>query len=214
MRVLITAGGTEEPIDGVRSITNFSTGNTGAFIANKLEEKGIDVTLLTSVRGTSPDPNVKTLRYKTFFDLESIIKKELATGYQSVIHLAAVSDFSVNYLEIDGKKHEPNENIKIDSKSKVNIVLKNNHKILNNIKNYSISPLRVIGFKLTKGATPKEVKDKINKLFNLGNVDYIVHNDMDNISKNEHKTEIYTTKGIVLRGKTKDDLVNNLLEII
>ena len=33
MRILVTAGGTEEPVDGVRRLTNLSTGTTGGVLA-------------------------------------------------------------------------------------------------------------------------------------------------------------------------------------
>jgi phosphopantothenoylcysteine decarboxylase/phosphopantothenate--cysteine ligase len=46
--ILITSGGTEEPIDGVRSITNTSTGHTGAELATWFADHGANVTLLHS----------------------------------------------------------------------------------------------------------------------------------------------------------------------
>ena len=48
MRAVITAGGTREPIDDVRVVTNLSTGRFGAHIANALVARGVDVTLLAS----------------------------------------------------------------------------------------------------------------------------------------------------------------------
>ena len=47
-RILITAGGTTEPIDSVRSITNTSTGETGFVLAQSLLAQGHQVTLLQS----------------------------------------------------------------------------------------------------------------------------------------------------------------------
>ena len=38
LRAVITAGGTEEPVDDVRVLTNFSTGRFGAAIARALEQ--------------------------------------------------------------------------------------------------------------------------------------------------------------------------------
>ena len=43
MKVLITRGGISEPIDGVRGFANFSTGKTGAAIADYLLDQNMDV---------------------------------------------------------------------------------------------------------------------------------------------------------------------------
>src|SRR5205085_1081847 len=46
LRVLVTSGGTTEPIDGVRVLANASTGETGALIATQFARHGHAVTLL------------------------------------------------------------------------------------------------------------------------------------------------------------------------
>ncbi|HBC90535.1 MAG TPA: phosphopantothenate--cysteine ligase, partial [Lactococcus sp.] len=46
MKILITAGGTTEPIDTVRGITNFATGSLGKFTAEEFLEHGHHVILL------------------------------------------------------------------------------------------------------------------------------------------------------------------------
>ena len=48
----MTAGGTEEPIDSVRSLTNTSTGATGAVLARTFIEKGAEVLLLHAERAS------------------------------------------------------------------------------------------------------------------------------------------------------------------
>jgi phosphopantothenoylcysteine decarboxylase/phosphopantothenate--cysteine ligase len=48
LKVLITSGGTSEPIDGVRVLTNTSTGRTGVGIAANLARNGHEVVLLRS----------------------------------------------------------------------------------------------------------------------------------------------------------------------
>ena len=49
MRVLVTAGGTREPIDAVRIITNRSSGKQGYAIAEAAARRGADVTLVTTI---------------------------------------------------------------------------------------------------------------------------------------------------------------------
>ena len=55
MRVLVTAGGTEEPIDGVRRLAKLSTGATGATIAAHFAERGAEVLLLHGERAAPCD---------------------------------------------------------------------------------------------------------------------------------------------------------------
>ncbi|MCM2324713.1 MAG: DNA/pantothenate metabolism flavoprotein, partial [Oligoflexia bacterium] len=46
MKVLVTGGGTREPIDGVRFITNFSTGQTAAIISDAFALAGHETVAL------------------------------------------------------------------------------------------------------------------------------------------------------------------------
>lgn len=214
MQVLITAGGTEEPIDGVRYITNFSTGRTGALLADTLSEAGFKVTLLTSRRAILPKSNVKVEHYGSFADLKSKLEKELKEKYNVVLHAAAVSDYSVDYLESDGKKIIPDEDLKLDSSKPLKIVLKNNIKLVNRLKEYSSNTIRVIAFKLTKNASNELIKDKVSRIFNGGEVDFVVHNDLTSITTNSHKTTIYSPNGAIYTGETKEELGKNIIKLL
>src|SRR5439155_7975387 len=78
MRVLITAGNTQAPIDRVRCLTNIFTGRTGAAIAVRAHERGHHVTLLTS----HPEAvlAVRPERYSTFDDLQTLLSHEVQAG--------------------------------------------------------------------------------------------------------------------------------------
>jgi phosphopantothenoylcysteine synthetase/decarboxylase len=103
MKILVTAGNTQTPIDRVRCITNIFSGRTGAQIAATAFESGHGVTLLTShpevlesIPTTRermvPDWYVRT--YKTFDDLDNAMGEEIrGGGFEAVIHAAAVSDY-------------------------------------------------------------------------------------------------------------------------
>ena len=52
MRVVITCGPSYEPIDEVRRITNFSTGELGIMLANHLAKAGCDVVCFRGVGAT------------------------------------------------------------------------------------------------------------------------------------------------------------------
>jgi phosphopantothenoylcysteine synthetase/decarboxylase len=96
MRILITAGNTQAPIDRVRCITNIFTGRTGAAIAVRSRGRGHAVTLLTSHPETITDsPDAPTVRtYRTFQDLHDLMAECVRGGaYDAVVHCAAVSDY-------------------------------------------------------------------------------------------------------------------------
>jgi phosphopantothenoylcysteine synthetase/decarboxylase len=98
MRILVTAGNTQAPIDRVRCITNIFTGRTGAAIAVRSQQRGHAVTLLTSHPETITDgPDAPAVRaYRTFHDLDDLMAECVCGGgYDVVVHCAAVSDYLV-----------------------------------------------------------------------------------------------------------------------
>jgi phosphopantothenoylcysteine decarboxylase/phosphopantothenate--cysteine ligase len=88
-RVLVTAGGTREPVDPVRYLGNRSTGKMGHAIASHAARLGFDVTLVTTSDLPAP-PSVKTVPVETAQDMF-----EAVAGIDAdiVIMAAAVADF-------------------------------------------------------------------------------------------------------------------------
>jgi phosphopantothenoylcysteine synthetase/decarboxylase len=98
MKILVTAGNSQVPLDRVRCITNIFTGRTGAHIAIHARERGHNVTLLTSHPETvpeSPTASAWSVRsYRTFADLQQALEHAARTEhYDAIIHCAAVSDY-------------------------------------------------------------------------------------------------------------------------
>ncbi len=214
MEILITAGGTEEPIDGVRTINNFSTGRTGATIADIFSQAGFKVTLLTSLKGVSPLEDIDIIRYQSFDDLDNELKNLLSIrNYVGVIHSAAVSDYTVDYLESDNKKFKPDKNIKLDSTKKLKIILKPTFKIIEKIKTYANGPLILVGFKLTKNASESLIEEKVKNVLNGKKVDYVIHNDLTSITDISHISTLYNRSEIIGNYKTKSEMAQALLKI-
>ncbi len=104
MKLLVTAGNTQVPIDSVRCITNLFTGRTGAAIALEAYRRGHSVTLLTShpetVAALASPPADKNRwqceTYRTIDDLEIAMARHiLGSDLDAVVHCAAVSDYRV-----------------------------------------------------------------------------------------------------------------------
>ncbi len=95
-RILITAGGTREPIDSVRYIGNTSSGRTASRLADELTQAGHRVTWLGADDAVMPRLSCDMQRFCSFADLALQLQTLLAADdYDMVIHAAAVSDFSV-----------------------------------------------------------------------------------------------------------------------
>jgi phosphopantothenoylcysteine synthetase/decarboxylase len=98
MNCMVTAGPTFEPLDEVRRLTNFSTGQLGTELAGYLTARGHRVTLLIGQLAIWPGPREAHAvePFSTTADLRSKIEA-LARGRRPVdmiFHAAAVSDFT------------------------------------------------------------------------------------------------------------------------
>jgi phosphopantothenate---cysteine ligase (CTP) len=97
MKCIITAGPTYEPLDGVRRLTNFSSGRLGSELANFLTARGHETTLLIGQQATFRGERVAR-RVETFTTTANLRDRLQALAGQSVdavFHAAAVSDFTV-----------------------------------------------------------------------------------------------------------------------
>ena len=99
MRIFVTAGNTQAPIDRVRCITNIFTGRTGAAIALEAYRRGHHVTLATShpetIDAMNPDPGRWRCRsFRTFDDLDTLMAQHLrAEAIDAIVQSAAISDY-------------------------------------------------------------------------------------------------------------------------
>lgn len=214
LRILITSGGTEEPIDGVRSITNSSSGQTGACCADYFFKRGDEVTLLKAQRAVSPENPVQAAEFTSFDDLNNQMKEILGrTHYDAVIHMAAVSDYSVDHLLVDGRKVAPSAVRKISSGREISLNLAPNHKIVDRLRRYSLNPnVKVVAFKLTQNASGKERERAVGDLFRHSLADIVVHNDLTEVDpeNGKHLAAIYQGNVMTERVTTKDALFQSV----
>lgn len=197
IQVLITAGGTSEPIDDIRVITNRSTGKTASVLADHLVESGFEVTFLHSENSLKPKNPTQTVAFTTFNDLQSKLETELKkSSYDWVIHTAAVSDYSV----------QPTEGKISSDAEEITLKLKRNPKLIDQIK--KISPkTKLVGFKLTSTSNTKTIEEKVEKLFSKAHCDFVVQNDWSDIKNNKRIFNVYTAQS------TKPDSIEGLDEL-
>jgi phosphopantothenoylcysteine decarboxylase/phosphopantothenate--cysteine ligase len=92
LRVLVTAGGTREPIDSVRYVGNRSSGRMGVAIATEAAKRGADVTLVAANVGIPIPDAVRAIRVETASELEAACREAFATA-DVLVMAAAVADF-------------------------------------------------------------------------------------------------------------------------
>ena len=96
-KVLVTAGRTEEPLDPVRFITNYSSGKMGFAVAEAAALKGAEVTLVSGPNNLTPPDVVKYKPVQTSDQMaEAVIQK--AVNQDIIIMAAAVADFKPETL--------------------------------------------------------------------------------------------------------------------
>jgi phosphopantothenoylcysteine decarboxylase/phosphopantothenate--cysteine ligase len=95
MRCVVTAGPTYEPLDGVRRLTNFSTGKLGAELARYLASRGHETILLLaeSAAWRGEGHPAQVIPFTTTASLRDALIGLRDRSMEAVFHAAAVSDF-------------------------------------------------------------------------------------------------------------------------
>src|SRR5207247_599234 len=91
-RVLVTAGGTREPLDAVRYIGNRSSGRMGVAVADEAARRGAGVTLVLAAATAEPSAPMQVVRVESAADLERATLADASTA-DIVVMAAAVSDY-------------------------------------------------------------------------------------------------------------------------
>lgn len=216
MRVLVTAGGTEEAIDSVRRIANTSSGATGAELAAHFAERGAEVVLLHAERAAVGELDVERLGFVSFAELEAALRRLLAERrFDAVVHLAAVSDYAVGAVEVDGRPWDGGPRGKIASGREVLIRLRPNPKLIDSLRAWSRNPeVVIVGFKLTDEPDPVFREVQVRSLLERGVADLVVHNDLREIDGARHAATIYGREGALIRSETKKQLAAELYRLL
>jgi phosphopantothenoylcysteine decarboxylase/phosphopantothenate--cysteine ligase len=184
-KVLITAGGTTEPIDEVRHLKNFSTGTTGHQIAKALEQVGCGVTLLQSEYSFARDGVRNVKLYSTTRDFAEKVRQELEQkDYDFVIHSAAVADYHVESI-MDGQGNAILTGGKIQGPETLVLRLKPNPKIIRELRTWSRNKnLKIISFKLTANASSDLKLDTYDS-------EWIIQNHLKDVGPIRHQGTIF-----------------------
>jgi phosphopantothenoylcysteine decarboxylase/phosphopantothenate--cysteine ligase len=180
VRVLVTAGGTREPIDAVRIITNRSSGKQGYAIAEVAAQRGADVTLVTTIGRPAP-PGVEIVPVQTAAEMQDAVLGRAAAA-DVVVMAAAVADFR--------PKEPPNRKLK-KHEGIPEIVLEPTHDFLVDLGRDKPAGQVLVGF---AAETESLVEHAAGKLRDK-RLDLIVGND---ISQPDAGFEVDTNRAVIL----------------
>ena len=90
--IVISAGGTQEPIDPVRVITNNSSGKMGYALAEAARDRGAKAVLVTAPTGLPNPPLVEVVRVQTAAQMAEAVLREVKQA-DALIMAAAVADY-------------------------------------------------------------------------------------------------------------------------
>ncbi len=91
-RVLVTAGGTREPVDAVRYLGNRSSGRMGAELARAAWLRGAEVTLVTGPAAVAAPWGADVVRVETAREMREAVLGRVG-GVDVAVHAAAVADY-------------------------------------------------------------------------------------------------------------------------
>ena len=203
MKIVITAGGTSERIDDVRTITNSSTGSLSYAIGQAfLKQAGPGgpiekIYYLHGLRAKAPeDPIVEAIPISGVLDLQENLNRVLTEDkIDAVIHAMAVSDYMVHQVTTLDKLMgtEDPEHAQDLSGNKISsdiddliIHMKRSPKVISIIKETS-PDTTLVGFKHLSGVPHEELIDVGYRLLQKNNCDFVMANDLREIGRDFHK---------------------------
>ena len=162
-KVVVTAGGTQEPLDPVRFIGNGSSGRMGYAIAEEALNAGAQVTLITGAASAQPPYGVALVHARTTREMEAAVHDAVQDA-DALIMAAAVADFA--------PKHTSEQKIK-KTEAGLTVELERNPDILAGLAATDLPRLVRVGFAAETENLLANARAKLEKK----KLDLIVAND-------------------------------------
>jgi len=203
--VLITAGPTQEKIDPVRFISNYSSGKMGYALAEECADRGAKVTLVSGpVSVTTKNPSIQTVKVTSAQDMYNETLGNLKNK-DIVIFSAAVADYAPDTMAEEKIKR---------TGTAMTIQLKENPDIAKAVGKIKKQEF-LVGFALETANEEVNAKEKLEKK----NLDMIVLNSLRNegtcFGSNDNAITIITMEGKkVFEKKPKKDVAKDIVDEI
>jgi phosphopantothenoylcysteine decarboxylase / phosphopantothenate---cysteine ligase len=142
LRVLVTAGGTQEPIDSVRYVGNRSSGRMGFALADEAAALGAAVTVIAANVSLARSPRVRYVEVGTAAELQDACETEMGTA-DVLLMAAAVADFR--------PVHAADTKLKKDEREELVVALERTADILSGLAAHRRADQVLVGFAAEHG---------------------------------------------------------------
>ena len=119
--IVVSAGGTQEPIDPVRVITNRSSGKMGYAIAEAARDRGADVILIKAPTALDDPPGVRVMPVETAEEMRQAVQ-DAARSADALVMAAAVADYRPAAPSSHKMKKEAASELAIDLERTTDII--------------------------------------------------------------------------------------------
>ncbi len=164
LRVLVSAGGTREPIDPVRFIGNRSSGRMGLALAERAARRGAEVTLVAANVSLPAPPGVRRVDVETASELAGALGREFDST-DVLVMAAAPADFRPKRMAGE-KIHREGGDVELD--------LEATEDILAALAARRREGQTIVGFAAETDADPQRAREKLQRK----GADAIVFNDV------------------------------------
>jgi phosphopantothenoylcysteine decarboxylase/phosphopantothenate--cysteine ligase len=202
LRVLVTAGGTREPLDSVRFLGNRSSGRMGIALAAAAARRGADVTLIAANVALSEPPGVRRIDVETTEQLAEATRAEFAKTHL-LLMAAAPADFRCADPATD----------KLERSGDLDLRLEATEDILAGLSASRTAEQTVVGFAAEHGNDLTRAREKLSRK----NLDLIVLNDVSDpdigFDSNQNAATLITpTSETTLEQAPKDVIAEQILD--
>lgn len=204
-RLIVTAGGTREPIDPVRYLGNRSSGRMANAIAVAAILRGASVTLITTV-AAPPDPRIEVIRVDTAEEMDSAVRSALP-GAAVLMMVAAVADYRA--AAIAPRKLKKGHALRLDLVPTVDI-----------LRGLAGDPIRdgvvVVGFAAETDDAGANARRKLREK----HLDLIVLNDVSRaeigMGSEDNEVSVFDSTGLVMHisRRSKALVAAGLLDLV
>jgi phosphopantothenoylcysteine decarboxylase / phosphopantothenate---cysteine ligase len=202
LQVLVTAGGTREPIDSVRFLGNRSSGRMGLALAAAAARRGADVTLIAANVALPEPAGVHRVDVETTAELAEATSAEF-TKTHLLLMAAAPADFRAADPAGDKLKRAGNLDLRLEP----------TEDILASLATQRTAEQTIVGFAAEHGNDVTRAREKLSRK----DADLIVLNDISNPdigfeSQENAATLISSSDETVLPQASKDEVADQILD--
>ncbi|WBM80429.1 bifunctional phosphopantothenoylcysteine decarboxylase/phosphopantothenate--cysteine ligase CoaBC [Cryobacterium breve] len=210
-RIVITAGGTREPLDPVRFLGNRSSGKQGVRLAEAATARGASVVLVAANLEIPVPAGIETRLVGTALELQSAVT-EAAVGADAVIMAAAVADYRPATVRGDKIKKE-------DVGDTLTLELVRNPDILAGLAAAKTAGQLVIGFAAETEADPDRLLSLGREKLARKGCDYLVLNRVgwtEGFAAERNEVRIIDSAGVIVAeaAGTKMSVAGRILDVV